>query len=122
MFRVTYRTLISKGYMTTKLKIAVGEEWGILSVGRVQLEFNLGRVGGKKSPVFKKHLVPVAALGNNFIPFVKCGPGVGQGDVRLLHQTEVADPHPPAVRWCKAVDGPVLIVCGLLILQLPDVT
>ena len=100
--------------MTTKLKIAV---WGILSVGRVQLEFNLGRVGGKKSPVFKK----VAALGNNFIPFVKCGPGVGQGDVRLLHQTEVAD-HPPAVRWCKAEYGPVLIVCGLLILQLPDVT
>ena len=61
MFRVTYRTLISKGYMTTKLKIAVGEGWGILSVGRVQLEFNLGRAGGKKSPVFKKHLVPVAA-------------------------------------------------------------
>ena len=122
VFRVTYRTLISKGYMTTKLKIAVGEGWGILSVGRVQLEFNLGRAGGKKSPVFKKHLVPVAALGNNFIPFVKCGPGVGQGDVRLLHQTEVADPHPPAVRWRKAEDGPVLIVCGLLILQLPDVT
>ena len=45
--------------------------------------------GGKKSPVFKKHLVPVAALGNNFIPFVQCGPGVYQGDVRLLgHQTE----------------------------------
>ena len=41
VFRVTY--LISKGYMTTKLKIAVGEGWGILSVGR-----NLGRVGGKK--------------------------------------------------------------------------
>ena len=73
---------------------------------------------GKKSPVFKKHLVLVAALGNNFISFVKCGPGVGQGDVRLLHQTEVADPHPPAVRWRKAEDGPVLIVCGLLILQL----
>ena len=96
--------------------------WGILSVGCVELEFNLERVGGKKSPVFKKPLVPVAALGNNFIPFVKCGPGVIQGDVRLLHQTEVADPHPPAVWWRKAEDGPVLIVCGLLILQLPDVT
>ena len=56
------------------------------------MEFNLERARGKKSPVFKKHLVPVASLGNNFIPFVKCGPGVGQGDVRLLHQTEVADP------------------------------
>ena len=77
--------------MTTKLKIAVGEGWGILSFGRVQLEFNLGRAGGKKSPVYKKHLVQVAALGNNFIPFVKCGP--------------------PAVRWHKAEDGPVLIVC-----------
>ena len=52
--------------MTTKLKIAVGEGWGVLSVGRVQFEFNLGTAGGKKSPVFKKHLVPVAALGNNF--------------------------------------------------------
>ena len=64
----------------------------------------------------------MAALGNNLISFVKCGPGVGQRDVRLLHQTEVADPHPPAVRWRKAEDGPVLIVCDLLILQLPDVT
>ena len=77
--------------------------------------------GERKSPVFKKHLVPVAALGNNFIPFVKCGPGVSQGDVRLLHQTEEADPHPPVVRWRKAKDGPVLTVGGLLILQLPDV-
>ena len=51
MFRVTYRTLVSKGYMTTKLKIAVREGWGILSVGCVQFEFNLGRVGGKKSPI-----------------------------------------------------------------------
>ena len=48
----------------------------------------------------------VAALGNNFIPFVKCGTGVGQGNVRPFHQTEVADPHPPAVQWCKAEDGP----------------
>ena len=48
--------------MTTKLKIVVGEGLGILSVGRVQLEFNLGTAGGKKSPVFKKHLVLVAAL------------------------------------------------------------
>ena len=47
VFRVTYITLFSKGYMTTKLKIAVGEGWGILSVGRVQLEINLGRAGGK---------------------------------------------------------------------------
>ena len=72
--------------------------------------------------MFKKHLVPVAAFGNNFIPLVTFGPGIGQGDVRLLHQTEVADPHPPAVRWRKAEDGSVLIVCGLLNLQLPDVT
>ena len=28
VFRVTYRTLISKGYMTTKLNIAVGEALG----------------------------------------------------------------------------------------------
>ena len=48
--------------------------------------------------MFKKHLVPVAALVNNLISFVKCGPGVDQGDVCLLHQIEVADPHPPAVR------------------------
>ena len=108
--------------MTSKLNFAVGEGWGILSVGRIQLAFDLETAGGKKSPVFKKHLVPVAALGNNFIPFVECGLGVGQGDVRLLHQKEVADPHPPAVRWRKAEDGPVLIVCGLLILQLPDMT
>ena len=83
--------------MTTKLKIAVGEGWVIHSVGRIQLVFDLETAGGKKSPMFKKHLVPVASLGNNFILFVKCGPGVGQGDVRLLYQSEVADPHPPAV-------------------------
>ena len=29
--------------------------------------------------------------------------------MRLLHQTKMAD-HPPAVRWRKAEDGPVLIV------------
>ena len=34
-----------------------------------QLAVDLEKAGGK-SPVFKKHLVPVAALGNNFIPFV----------------------------------------------------
>ena len=100
----------------------MGEGWGILSVGRKQLAFDLEIAGGKKSPVIKKHLVPVTALGINSIPFVKCGPGVGQGDVRLLHQTEVADPLPPAVRWHNAEDGPVLIVSGLLILQLLDVT
>ena len=47
--------------MTTKLKIAVEEGWGILSVGRIQLVFDLETAGEKKSPVFKKHLVPVAA-------------------------------------------------------------
>ena len=94
-------------YSTIWKKIALGEGFGILSVGRIQLAFYLEKAGGKKSPVFKKHLVPVE---------------VGQGDVRLLHQTEVEDLHPPAVRWCKAEDGPVLIVCGLFILQLPDVT
>ena len=36
------------------------------------------------------------------------------------HQTEVADPHPPAVWWRKAEDRPVLNVVGLLILQLPE--
>ena len=63
--------------MTTKLKIAVGEGWGILSVGRVQLEFNLGTAEGKKSPmrtgaknpihavakcIIKKHIVKKADL------------------------------------------------------------
>ena len=68
VFRVTYRTLISKGYMTTKLKIAVGEGWGILSVGRVQLEFNLGRVGGKNHQCLRstlsrwRHLATISFL------------------------------------------------------------
>ena len=106
--------------MTTKLKTRWGRGGGFLVLVVYSWNLILGQQGGKNH--LKKHLVPVAALGNNFIPFVKCGPGVGQGDVSLLHQTEVADPHPPAVRWCKAEDGPVLIVCGLLILQLPDVT
>ena len=112
--------------MSTKLfeeKNVVGHGRGILSVGRIQLAFYLEIAGGKNHQCLRlKQLVPVAALGNNLISFVKCGPGVGQRDVRLLHQTEVADPHPPAVRWRKAEDGPVLIVCGLLIPQLPDVT
>ena len=62
--------------MSTKLfeKIAVGEGWGILSVGRIKLAFYLEIAGGKKSTVFKKHLVLVAVLGNNLISFVKCGP------------------------------------------------
>ena len=63
----------------------------------------------------------MATLENNFIPIVQCGLGVGQGDVRHLHQTEVADPHPPDVRWRKAEDRPVLVVVGLLIIQLPEV-
>ena len=69
--------------------------------------------------MYKKHLIPVVALGNTFIPSVQCGPRVGQRDVSLLHQTEVADP--PPVRCHKAEDGPVLVVGGLLILQLPGV-
>ena len=48
----------------------MGEGRGILNGGRIQLAFDLEIAGGKKSPVFKKHLVPVAALGNNCIPFV----------------------------------------------------
>ena len=57
----------------------------------------------------------MVALGNFFFPFVQCGPGVGQGDVLLLHQTEVADPHPPTVRWRKAEDGGV---CSSFISQM----
>ena len=55
--------------MTTKLfeKIAVGEGWGILSGGGIQLVVDLVKARGKKAPVFKKHLVPVAALRNVFI-------------------------------------------------------
>ena len=96
--------------MTTKLlrqsdKSRWGRGGGFLVLVVYSWHLILRQQGGKKSPVFNKHLVPVAALGNNFIPFVECGPGVGQGDVRLLHQTDVADPHPPAVRWRKAEDG-----------------
>ena len=42
--------------MTTKLKIVVGERWGILSVGRVQLEFNLGTAGGKNHQCLRSTL------------------------------------------------------------------
>ena len=42
----------------------------ILSGGRIQLAVDHEIAGGKKSLLFKKHRVPVAALGNNFIPFV----------------------------------------------------
>ena len=83
-----------------------------------QLAVDLEKAGGK-SPVFMKHLVQWQLLATiSFLPFSV----VGQGDVRLLHQTEVADPHPPTERLCKAEDGPVLILGGLLNLQLPDVT
>ena len=124
MFRATYRAVISK---VTCLLNYIEKKPGWGQVGDSQCwSYTVGILSrdsrGKKSPMFKKHLVPVAALGNNFISFIKCGPGVSQGDVRLLHQTEVADPHPPTVRWRKAEDGPVLIVFGLLILQLRDVT
>ena len=48
LFRATYRALVSK--VTCLLnylkKIAVGEGWGILSVGRIQLAFYLEIAGG----------------------------------------------------------------------------
>ena len=68
VFRVTYRTLISKGYMTAKLKIAVGEGWGILSVGRVQLAFDLETAGGKNHHCLRstlsrwRHLATISFL------------------------------------------------------------
>ena len=49
LFRATYRALINK---VTWLQKKSG--WGILSVGRIQLAFDLEIAGGKKSPVFKR--------------------------------------------------------------------
>ena len=115
MFRVTYRTLI----MTTKLKIAVGEGWGFLSVGRVQLEFNLGRAGGKNHQCLRRNLSRWRHLAT--ISFLLLS--VVLGSAREMCVFSIRQ------RWqiltllqSEAEDGPVLIVCGLLILQLPDVT
>ena len=72
VFRATYCALISKvtWLLNCLWKIAVERGWRIQSCGRIQLVVDLEIARGKNSPVFKKHLVPVAALGNNFIPFV----------------------------------------------------
>ena len=43
--------------MTNKLKIEVGEEgWGILSVGRIQLAFDLETAGGRKKNINKIYI------------------------------------------------------------------
>ena len=55
-------------YYNCLKKIAVGEGRGVLSGCLIQLTVDLEIAGGKKSPVFKKHFVPVAALVNNCIP------------------------------------------------------
>ena len=87
-------------------KITVGEGWGILSVGRIQLAFYLEIAGGKNHQCLRsilsrwRHLAAISFL------LLSVVLGSAREILRLLHHTEVADPHPPAVHWRKADHGP----------------
>ena len=50
----------------------------------------LARVG-KKPPFIEKHLVPMSAFGHDLVPLVQFLHRVGEGDMELLHEAEVAD-------------------------------
>jgi len=70
----------------------------------------------KKSPFVKKQFVPMAAFGNDLVPLVKCCQGVGEGDLKLLHEAEVTGSHFPAVGWSLAVNRPALRKRYILVL------
>ena len=66
----------------------------------VTVKLGLGmRVGGdlKKSPIFEKQLISVAAFRYDFVSPVECFARVSQGDVGLFLQAELAVSHLSAV-------------------------
>ena len=92
--------------------MAVGEGWGILSGGRIQFavhhEIALCPSGGGTWQQF--HSISLVSSWGR--PGRFASSPSNRGDPLTSCCT---------MAWRKAVDGPVLIVCGLLILQLPDV-
>ena len=70
---------------------------------------HIGAGGLKKSPFVKKHLVLVSLFGHDLVPLVQCILRVGEGELELLHEAEVAGSHFPAVRWGLIDNGPALI-------------
>ena len=58
----------------------------------------------------------MAAFGNNLVPLVECCHGVGEGDLKLLHEAEVAGSHFPAVGWSLADNRPALRKRYILVL------
>ena len=77
---------------------------------------HLGKNCLKKSPFVKKQFVPMAAFGNDLVPLVECCHGVGEGDLKLLHEAEVTGSHFPAVGWSLADNRPALRKRYILVL------
>ena len=63
----------------------------------------------------------MATFGNDLVPLVECCHGVGQGDVKLLHEAEVTGSHLPAVGWSLADNRPAPRKRYILVLQLPEI-
>ena len=81
-----------------------------------------GHIGGhiekglKRSPFVKKHLVPMSAFGHDLVSLVQCHHGVGEGDLELLHEAEVAGSHFAAVGQGLADNRPAPIEWYVLVL------
>ena len=77
---------------------------------------HLGKNCFKKSQFVKKQFVPMAAFGNDLVSLVECCHGVGEGDLKLLHEAEVTGSHFSAVGWSLADNRPALRKRYILVL------